>query len=174
MYSMTMSDTCATHVFGQGQVRKLFGQGRLRNMQVSLCWWLVNCCVKACKQTQRDTQGRKRAKCAHVGDTNNSRRGVAPAERHGRLPTGPPHPFLSCNGHGCRRRELSYDTASAMQNSLMLPRMLLHRPPGSGHISRNKLSSRFEALSRGEWIRLFEACIVCDAQTALTQIGRVA
>ena len=40
-------------------------------MQVSLCWWSVNCCVQACKQTQRDTQGTKRAKCAHVGDTNN-------------------------------------------------------------------------------------------------------
>ena len=44
----------------------------LRNMQVSLCWWSVNCCVQACKQTQRDTQGKKRAKCAHVGDTNNT------------------------------------------------------------------------------------------------------
>ena len=45
---------------------------RLRNMQVSRCWWSVNCRVQACKQTQRDTQGRKRAKCAHVGDTNNT------------------------------------------------------------------------------------------------------
>ena len=45
---------------------------RLRNMQVSLCWWSVNCCVQACKQTQRDTQRRKRVKCAHVGDTNNT------------------------------------------------------------------------------------------------------
>ena len=42
-------------------------------MQVSLCWWSVNCCVQACKQTQRDTQGTKRAKCAHVGGTNNTR-----------------------------------------------------------------------------------------------------
>ena len=46
---------------------------RLRNMQVSMCWWSVNCCVLAWKQTQRDTQGRKRAKCAHVGGTNNKR-----------------------------------------------------------------------------------------------------
>ena len=45
---------------------------RLRNMQVSRSWWSVNCCVQACKQTQRDTQGRKRVKCAHVGDTNNT------------------------------------------------------------------------------------------------------
>ena len=32
----------------------------------------MNCCVQACKQTQRDKQGRKRAKCAHVVDTNNN------------------------------------------------------------------------------------------------------
>ena len=32
----------------------------------------MNCCVQACKQTQRDTQGRKRTKCGHVGDTNNT------------------------------------------------------------------------------------------------------
>ena len=62
-----MCDTC----FGQRQIRKLFWSRRLRSMQVSLCWWSVNCCVQACKQTQRDTQETKRAKCAHVGDTNN-------------------------------------------------------------------------------------------------------
>ena len=28
-------------------------------------------------------------------------------------------PFPSSNGHGCRRRELSYDTASAMQNRIL-------------------------------------------------------
>ena len=39
-------------------------------------------------------------------------------------------------------------------------------PPGGGHISRNKLSSRFEAFNRGEWIRLIEASIVCDAKAA--------
>ena len=49
---------------------------------------------------------------------------------------------------------------------LMLPRMLLHRPPGGGHVSRNKLSSRFEAFNRGEWTSLIEASIACDAQAA--------
>ena len=49
---------------------------------------------------------------------------------------------------------------------LLLPRMLLHRPPGGGHISRNKLSSRFEAFNKGEWIGLIEASIVCNAQAA--------
>ena len=48
----------------------------------------------------------------------------------------------------------------------MLPRMLLHRPPGRGHISRNKLTSRFEAFSRGEWFNLIEASIACDERAA--------
>ena len=49
---------------------------------------------------------------------------------------------------------------------MMLSRMLLHRPPGGGHISRNKLSSRFEAFSRGEWFNLIEASIACDERAA--------
>ena len=49
---------------------------------------------------------------------------------------------------------------------MMLPRMLLHRPPGGGHISRNKLTSRFEAFSRGEWFNLIEASIACDERAA--------
>ena len=71
MYSMTMSGTCATHVLTKAKPKAVWSR-RLRCMQVSLCWWSVNCCVQACKQTQRDTQGTKRAKCAHVGDTNNT------------------------------------------------------------------------------------------------------
>ena len=67
---MTMSGTCATHVLTKANPKAVWSR-RLRCMQVSLCWWSVNCCVQACKQTQRDTQGTKRAKCAHVGDTNN-------------------------------------------------------------------------------------------------------
>ena len=55
---------------------------------------------------------------------------------------------------------------------LMLPRMLLHRPPGGGHICRNKLSSRFEAFNRGEWIRLIEASIACDAQRPSQGVAR--
>ena len=71
MYSMTMSGTCATHVLTKANPKAVWSR-RLRCMQVSLCWWSANCCVQACKQTQRDTQGTKRAKCAHVGDTNNT------------------------------------------------------------------------------------------------------
>ena len=70
MHSMTMSGTCATHVLTKAKPKAVWSR-RLRCMQVSLCSWSVNCCVQACKQTQRDTQRTKRAKCAHVGDTNN-------------------------------------------------------------------------------------------------------
>ena len=71
MYSMTMSGTCATHVLTKANPKAVWSR-RLRCMQVSLCWWSVTCCVQACKQTQRNTQGTERAKCAHVGDTNNT------------------------------------------------------------------------------------------------------
>ena len=76
MYSMTMSGTCATHVLTKAKPKAVWSR-RLRCMQVSLCWWSVNCCVQACKQTQRDTQGTKRAKCAHVGNTHNTWAGAA-------------------------------------------------------------------------------------------------
>ena len=48
----------------------------------------------------------------------------------------------------------------------MLPRMLLHRPPGGGTISREKLVARFEDFSRGEWGRLIEASRACDEKAA--------
>ena len=49
---------------------------------------------------------------------------------------------------------------------MMLPRMLLHRYPGRGHISRKKLTSRFEAFSRRGWFNLIEASIACDERAA--------
>ena len=69
MYSMTMTGTCATHVLTKAKPKAVWSR-RLQCMQVSLCWWSVNCCVQACKQTQRDTQGTKRAKCVHVGQSS--------------------------------------------------------------------------------------------------------
>ena len=45
---------------------------------------------------------------------------------------------------------------------VLLPRMLLHRPPGGGHISRGKLIARFESFQRGDWHILLEASGVCD------------
>ena len=71
--------TRVRHMFWTKANPKAVWSRHLRSMQVSLCWWSVNCCVQACKQTQRDTQGTKRAKCAHVGDTNNTLNGSRPA-----------------------------------------------------------------------------------------------
>ena len=52
---MTMSGTCATHVLTKAKLKAVWSR-RLRCERVSRCWWSVNCCVQACKQTQRDTQ----------------------------------------------------------------------------------------------------------------------
>ena len=50
---------------------------------------------------------------------------------------------------------------------LLLPRLLLHRPPGGGVISREKLVTQFEAFTRGDWRWLLEASRICDEQAAL-------
>ena len=47
---------------------------------------------------------------------------------------------------------------------MLLPRMLLHRPPGGGLISKEKLVSRFHMFVRGEWIPLLRASATCDEQ----------
>ena len=49
---------------------------------------------------------------------------------------------------------------------ILLPRMLLHRPPGGGYISRGKLIARFESFQRGDWHILLEASGVCDFRAA--------
>ena len=48
----------------------------------------------------------------------------------------------------------------------MLPRMLLHRPPGGGKVAKSKLIARFEAFNRGEWINLVAASELCDDKAA--------
>ena len=50
---------------------------------------------------------------------------------------------------------------------MMLPRMLLHRPPRGGLVSRDKLVRRFDMFSRGEWSGLIEASAACDLQAAV-------
>ena len=52
---------------------------------------------------------------------------------------------------------------------MLLPRMLLHRPPCGGSIPRTKLVASLEAFS-GEWIQLFTAGAACDEKAA---IGRI-
>ena len=55
---------------------------------------------------------------------------------------------------------------------LLLPRILMHRPPGGGHISRDKLIARFEIFRRGEWRSLLEASAQCDARAAQARCRR--
>ena len=49
---------------------------------------------------------------------------------------------------------------------MLLSRMLLHRAPGGGLISRAKLVERFEAFAKGEWTKLLRASEICKTTTA--------
>ena len=49
---------------------------------------------------------------------------------------------------------------------MLLPRMLMHRPPGGGVIPQSKLVARFEAFTRGEWIQLLTASVSCNEKAA--------
>ena len=49
---------------------------------------------------------------------------------------------------------------------LALPRMLLHRSPRGGKISRDKLISRFDKFARSHWNDLIEASVVCAEEAA--------
>ena len=52
---------------------------------------------------------------------------------------------------------------------MLLPRMLLHRPPGGGLIARDKLLSRVTAFSQGQWSLLINASQSCDAKSAVSR-----
>ena len=49
---------------------------------------------------------------------------------------------------------------------MLLPRMLLHRPPGGGLISKEKLVGRVQMFARRDWIPLLRASATCDEQAA--------
>ena len=55
---------------------------------------------------------------------------------------------------------------------LLLPRMLLHRPPRGGLIAKDKLHQRFQSFVRGEWLMLLEASGRCDEEAAIARRGR--
>ena len=52
---------------------------------------------------------------------------------------------------------------------ILLPRMLLHRPPRGGLLSKEKLIQRFDAFSQGQWESLLEASARCDEQAAVSR-----
>ena len=49
---------------------------------------------------------------------------------------------------------------------LLLPRLLLHRPPRGGKVHRSKLVERFDDFARGSWRKLLEASVKCDEDAA--------
>ena len=49
---------------------------------------------------------------------------------------------------------------------LLLPRLLLHRRPRGGVISRDKLQLRFAKFARGEWLELLQESEECDERAA--------
>ena len=52
---------------------------------------------------------------------------------------------------------------------LMLPRMLLSRPPRGGEVPKKKLQDRFAAFARGEWAQLVEASLATIEGTISNQ-----
>ena len=54
---------------------------------------------------------------------------------------------------------------------MLLPRMLLHKPPRGGFISKAKLAARFEVFSHGRWQKLIDAGRHC-AEKAATAVSR--
>ena len=52
---------------------------------------------------------------------------------------------------------------------MMLPRMLLHRPPGGGLISKSKLEAGFIMFNRGNWTELIRASAKCDDLAAVSR-----
>ena len=52
---------------------------------------------------------------------------------------------------------------------MLLPRLLLHRPPGGGKIPKRKLVERFEKFSRGERTDMFLESVVCDEKAAVSR-----
>ena len=51
----------------------------------------------------------------------------------------------------------------------MLPRMLLHKQPGSGEISRTKLEGRVAMFVQGDWTELIRASELCDEQASVVR-----
>ena len=52
--------------------------------------------------------------------------------------------------------------------SVMLPRMLLHRSPGGGHITKSKLEARFTLFNQG-WQELIRPSVFCDDEAVVEE-----
>ena len=69
---MTMSDTCATHVLDKSKSESCLVKAPAKYASESVLVLGELLCTSVQANTERNTQGRKRAKCAHVGDTNST------------------------------------------------------------------------------------------------------
>ena len=52
---------------------------------------------------------------------------------------------------------------------MLLPRMLLCRPPQGGLVPRKRLEERFAAFNAGDWVNLIEFSLECGMQGAVAQ-----
>ena len=55
---------------------------------------------------------------------------------------------------------------------LLLPRMLLHKPPRGGLVAQKKLEERFAAFAAGRWAELFRASREADVQASAQTVRR--
>ena len=49
---------------------------------------------------------------------------------------------------------------------LLIPRLLLHRPPRGGLVPKSKLVQRFDDFARGDWEKLFQSSDKCDEKAS--------
>ena len=85
---------------------------------------------------------------------------------------GPFRNALKLALHEATRSRDEVDQERGWKLFFMLPRMLLHKAPGSGSVSRNKLLERFDIFARGEWIQLVAASEACDDRSAIARRRR--
>ena len=55
---------------------------------------------------------------------------------------------------------------------LLLPRLLLHRPPRGGLVPKSRLRERFSLFATGHWFELFDHSQVCADQPAVASRRR--
>ena len=69
--------------------------------------------------------------------------------------------LAGARGHNVEREE------NGWRLLMLLPRMLLHRPPRGGGIPKHKLLERSDMFNRGQWEALLAAGGVCCTQAAV-------
>ena len=71
-----------------------------------------------------------------------------------------------------KRREGHHGQVRAWKLFLLLPRILLFRPPRGGFVQKSRLFERFQLFSAGRWVVLLEASRECANQAAVSSRRR--